>query len=328
MELLNQYYVIQNLYVDEGVLGQIPIPIPIPMGQFYAAAADALLGPNTTTTSSIRMPIEWQSISVQDQDTLLDLLIAALTPQTAKVLAPQGRFQDSTRLYTVRIFLRIKPENPACPTQLVWSQPSDPFRIAAWYESGGRPHPPIVLPDPSNLRAIAKPNASFAVPASLMNAMQGSSLSGMLKGSGGGGGHHHRLDLRLQHPADYHLRLLRAQYFLFAASHRFLLAAVFQDLHTDSGTETEPGRPMMAASNYIDPVSWPYLPLPQNGQLVFPTLEQSVRDSIRIILTTRPGEQLMRPRFGAGLQNFLEDGNTISVRRQIQSVDSGQPAGI
>jgi phage baseplate assembly protein W len=75
----------------------------------------------------------------------------------------------------------------------------------------------------------------------------------------------------------------------------------------------------MAASNYIDPVSWPFLPLPQNGQLVFPTLDQSVRDSIRIILTTRPGEQLMRPRFGAGLQNFLDDGNTISVRRQIQS---------
>jgi Bacteriophage baseplate protein W len=75
----------------------------------------------------------------------------------------------------------------------------------------------------------------------------------------------------------------------------------------------------MAANNYIDPVSWPFLPLPSNGQMVFPTLEKSVRDSIRIILTTRPGEQLMRPRFGAGLQNFLEDGNTVSVRRQIQS---------
>ena len=75
----------------------------------------------------------------------------------------------------------------------------------------------------------------------------------------------------------------------------------------------------MAASNYTDPVSWPYLPTPQNGQLLYPSLEQSVRDSIRVILTTRPGEQLMRPRFGAGLQNFLEEGNTISVRRQIQS---------
>jgi len=76
----------------------------------------------------------------------------------------------------------------------------------------------------------------------------------------------------------------------------------------------------MAATNHIDPVSWPYLPLPENGQLAFPSLEQSVRDSIRIILTTRPGEQLMRPRFGAGLQNFLQEGNIIAVRRQVQKV--------
>lgn len=76
----------------------------------------------------------------------------------------------------------------------------------------------------------------------------------------------------------------------------------------------------MAATNTLDPVSWPYLPLPQNGRMAYPSLEQSVRDSIRIILTTRPGEQLMRPRFGAGLQNFLDDNNTIAVRRQIQSV--------
>jgi hypothetical protein len=130
----------------------------------------------------------WEPIGDQDQETLVDLLIAALAPQSAKVLAPQGRFQDSTRLYTLRFFLRIKPEDPSCPTQLIWSCASEPFRIAAWYENGGRPHPPIALPDPSKLSALGKPNASFAVPAGLMNAMQGSSLAGMLKGSGGGGG--------------------------------------------------------------------------------------------------------------------------------------------
>jgi hypothetical protein len=72
-------------------------------------------------------------------------------------------------------------------------------------------------------------------------------------------------------------------------------------------------------TSYQDPISWPFLPKPQAGQMVWPNLERSVRDSIRIILTTRPGEQLMRPRFGAGLQNFLDDGNTIALRRQIQS---------
>lgn len=72
-------------------------------------------------------------------------------------------------------------------------------------------------------------------------------------------------------------------------------------------------------SSNADPIGWPFLPFPQSGQLSYPTLEQSVRDAIRIILSTRPGEQLMRPRFGAGLQNFTDEGNTVGLRRQIQT---------
>ena len=72
-------------------------------------------------------------------------------------------------------------------------------------------------------------------------------------------------------------------------------------------------------TTYRDPISWPFLPYPQDGQLTFPSLEQSVRDSIRVILSTRPGEQLMQPRFGAGLQNFLDESNTLTLRRQIQT---------
>ena len=70
---------------------------------------------------------------------------------------------------------------------------------------------------------------------------------------------------------------------------------------------------------YQDPIGWPFLPVPQSGRLVYPSLEQSVRDSIRVILMTRPGEQLMRPRYGAGLENFLDEGNTVTLRAQIQS---------
>jgi len=75
----------------------------------------------------------------------------------------------------------------------------------------------------------------------------------------------------------------------------------------------------MALSQYMDPIGWPFLPVPEGGVISYPTLEQSVRDSIRVILTTRPGEQLMTPFFGAGLQNFLDEGNTVAVRRAIQS---------
>jgi len=54
-----------------------------------------------------------------------------------------------------------------------------------------------------------------------------------------------------------------------------------------------------------------------NGELHFPTLEQSVRQSIEVILRTRPREQLMRPAFGAGLLNYCHEPNTITARRQI-----------
>jgi uncharacterized protein len=72
-------------------------------------------------------------------------------------------------------------------------------------------------------------------------------------------------------------------------------------------------------TTYRDPISWPFLPYPQDGQLTFPSLEQCVRDSVRVILSTRPGEQLMQPLFGAGLQNFLDESNTLTLRRQIQT---------
>jgi phage baseplate assembly protein W len=71
-------------------------------------------------------------------------------------------------------------------------------------------------------------------------------------------------------------------------------------------------------SAYPDPLGWPFLPRPQAGGLSYPGMERSVRESIRVILTTRPGEQLMRPRFGVGLQNYLDNGNTIALRSQIQ----------
>ena len=54
------------------------------------------------------------------------------------------------------------------------------------------------------------------------------------------------------------------------------------------------------------------------AQLRKPPIEDSIHQSIRIILLTRPGEQLMRPNFGAGLANFLHAPNTLVTRRRIR----------
>jgi len=68
-------------------------------------------------------------------------------------------------------------------------------------------------------------------------------------------------------------------------------------------------------------IGWPLLPLPdEDGQLHWPTLEQSVSQQIRVILQTRPGEQLMRPDWGAGLENFLHEPNNLTTHRRIRDL--------
>lgn len=66
-------------------------------------------------------------------------------------------------------------------------------------------------------------------------------------------------------------------------------------------------------------IGWPLLPLPdEHGALSWPTLEDSVRELIRTVLSTRPGEQLMRPDFGAGLELLLHEPNTLTTKRRIR----------
>lgn len=66
------------------------------------------------------------------------------------------------------------------------------------------------------------------------------------------------------------------------------------------------------------PINWPLFAAPDaNGELQYPSLEASIRQAIRIILSTRPGEQLMRPEFGAGLEDFVHEPNTLTTRRRI-----------
>jgi hypothetical protein len=177
--------------------GQSPNTTTQPMGDFYLKAKEALLdynaypNPSPQTATKLTMPTAWDALNDGDQKNLVDALVAALTPRSQKLLAPQARFHDSNppRRYRLRLFFRIKAETPGCPPELVWSQYSEPFQIAAWYETGQRSHPPVSLPDPTlTYMKDAKPNCTFHVPGNLMGAMQNTSLSGLMKGAGGGGG--------------------------------------------------------------------------------------------------------------------------------------------
>lgn len=69
------------------------------------------------------------------------------------------------------------------------------------------------------------------------------------------------------------------------------------------------------------PIGWPLLPVPDDtGRLEWPSLTSSIHDQIRVVLQTRPGEQLMRPRFGAGLQELVGQPDTLATRQRIQEL--------
>jgi len=66
------------------------------------------------------------------------------------------------------------------------------------------------------------------------------------------------------------------------------------------------------------PIGWPLLPFPdEEGRLRFPSLAESVRQNVRVILSTRNGEQLLHPGYGAGLVEFIGEPDTLTTRRRI-----------
>lgn len=54
-----------------------------------------------------------------------------------------------------------------------------------------------------------------------------------------------------------------------------------------------------------------------DGRLVWTGGEDNVRESIRLILMTEPGERVMREEFGCGLRRFLFEPNTVTTRQLI-----------
>lgn len=67
-------------------------------------------------------------------------------------------------------------------------------------------------------------------------------------------------------------------------------------------------------------LGWPLSPSLEAGALAYPDLDRSIRDQIKIILLTQPGELLLHPSFGAGLQDMLHEPNTLGTRRRIRDL--------
>jgi len=55
-----------------------------------------------------------------------------------------------------------------------------------------------------------------------------------------------------------------------------------------------------------------------DGRIAWSEGEPNIREAIRIILSTEPGERLRLPEFGAGLRRFLFEPNTLATHTLIR----------
>lgn len=150
---------------------------------FLIAAQRVLLGKEDVKPAP-EMPESWPAMDTQLARDLADALHTAMRNRFAAMKGKAGRFEEPGARYQLRAFVRLKPEGP-CPARIVWSEPSDPFVIAAWYEGAGAPPVQIPLPDPGdkNLLAGLKPNVAFVVPPSLQSLLAGATKD-ILEGKG------------------------------------------------------------------------------------------------------------------------------------------------
>lgn len=73
---------------------------------------------------------------------------------------------------------------------------------------------------------------------------------------------------------------------------------------------------MKAAQLYGQGMAFPPRVLP-DGSIAWSRGEDNIREAIRIVLMTEPGERLYLPTFGAGLGRFLFEPNTASTHTLI-----------
>ncbi len=73
---------------------------------------------------------------------------------------------------------------------------------------------------------------------------------------------------------------------------------------------------MVSASLFV---GWPLQGPDQKGRLAYAADAQCLREALWNLLMTSPGERLMRPAFGAGLNQWIGQPNTGSTRQLIAS---------
>ncbi|MDO4540715.1 MAG: GPW/gp25 family protein [Syntrophomonadaceae bacterium] len=55
------------------------------------------------------------------------------------------------------------------------------------------------------------------------------------------------------------------------------------------------------------------------GRIRTSEYEEDIKEAIHLIIMTRPGERMMRPNFGCGIQGFVFEGTDYTSRKQMEN---------
>jgi hypothetical protein len=151
--------------------------------KYLAAAAEALvLAPSSGKT--ITIPKTWPQLTPAVAAAIRTAFGTVLQARFASFVPRATRFDDPEARYRIHGFVRVRRDD-GCPPDLVWCEPSAPYRIVPWYENGNAPPVLVRLPplDRKNIRKL-KPNVSFVVPKSLFCLLNRNSPKNFLEGKG------------------------------------------------------------------------------------------------------------------------------------------------
>lgn len=155
--------------------------ITLPAGDFLRVAVPVLVerltqDPDDGRSLSLVMPDAWPVVTEKQAEAIEAAVIVAMQDRLAGLASKSGRFDELGRFYHAVAFVRVKGQ-PGCPPTLIWSKPSAPFTIAAWYESGNALPTQIRLPDVSDRAFLKKikPNVAFVMPEGLFNMLNSNS---------------------------------------------------------------------------------------------------------------------------------------------------------
>jgi hypothetical protein len=141
------------------------------LGSFLQQAYRVLV--ERQANQQVRLPSKWGLIGAEQQGRIVALVRTQLLQRLGELTTAAERFEDSDRQYQVRAFVRLRRDD-GCPTKIIWSDYSNPFKIAPWYTNTDSPPLRIDLPDVLDPKALQnlRPNVAFRVPPRLFNLLR------------------------------------------------------------------------------------------------------------------------------------------------------------